>query len=187
MLQAEVGPVTEADVQLAETTSAIILGFNVGASGRIHKLAEERGVQVQRHGIIYELTDGVKNLLEEAIDPILEEKVIGTAEVEQLFTLTLNRKDRREGMMKYTQVAGLRVATGEVSASCQVRVSRGDEKVHVGTVVSLRHFKQEVKVVRKGQECGVVLADFNACEAGDVITFYDVIARKPSLYDALET
>lgn len=136
--------VTEADVNLAETFGASIIGFNVGSTRKSAALAEELGVPIQRHDIIYELTDGVKDMLDAAIEPVLEEELVGSAEVQQLFTLTLNRKDRKEGMKKSTQVAGLRVSSGEATTSARVRVTRGDEVIHVGSVVTIRHYKNEV-------------------------------------------
>lgn len=152
---------------------------------QVSSLAEELGVPVLRHAIIYELSDRVKELLENAIEPVLEEIVLGAAQVQQLFTLTLNRKDRRSGMLKQTQVAGLLVSEGEASTVARVRVERGAGNVlHEGRVVSLKHFKNEVKTVRRGLECGIVLANYSGCEPGDVLTFYDIVPRKPSLYEA---
>ena len=171
------------DVELAETVGAAIVGFNVRATGKVEALAEENGVAIHTHDIVYELADGVKNILEEAMDPIIEEKVVGLAEVLQLFTLTLNRKDRKDGMSKFTQVAGCRVSEGEASIAARVRISRREDVVHEGSAVSLKHFKQEVKTVRRGQECGLVLANFSGCEEGDAVTFYELVARKPSLYE----
>ena len=183
VVKADVGAVSAGDVELAETVGAAIVGFNVRATGKVEALAEENGVAIHTHDIVYELADGVKNILEEAMDPIIEEKVVGLAEVLQLFTLTLNRKDRKDGMSKFTQVAGCRVSEGEASIAARVRISRREDVVHEGSAVSLKHFKQEVKTVRRGQECGLVLANFSGCEEGDAVTFYELVARKPSLYE----
>ena len=186
---------SEADINLAETVGAFIVGFNVSVSNKVRQQAEVAEVGLRLHEIIYELTDGVKEELEEAIEPIMEESVLGTGSVQELFTLTLNTKHRKEGMAKFTQVAGLRVDSGEARASAQVRVGRKTdpedddaelETVHEGKVVSLKHFKKEVKSVRRGQECGVVLADFAGAAAGDTLTFYEMVPRKPGLYDALD-
>jgi translation initiation factor IF-2 len=88
-------------------------------------------------------------------------------------------------MLKQTQVAGLLVSEGEASAVARVRVERGAGNVlHEGRVVSLKHFKNEVKTVRRGLECGIVLANYSGCEPGDILTFYDIVPRKPSLYEA---
>jgi translation initiation factor IF-2 len=185
IVKAELGSVTEADVQLADTVGAAILGFNVTAPSKVGQLAEEVGVTLESHRVIYELTDAVKDILEQAIEPVMEENVLGQADVLQLFTLTLNRKDRREGMSKHTQVAGGRVRSGEATLAAKVRVERKDEVVHEGRIVTLKHFKDEVKSVRTGQECGVVLANYTGCAEGDVLTFYEMVARKPSLYEGL--
>ena len=141
--------------------------------------------------VIYELADRVKGVLEDAITPVFEEKQLGQTEVLQLFTLTLNRKDRKQGMKKHTSVAGCRVIAGEAVANARVRVQRGpegeEETVHDGKAISLKSFKTEVKTVRKGQECGVVLENSpEDVQPGDRITFYDIVARKPSLYEAIE-
>ena len=110
-----------------------------------------------------------------------------------MFTLTLNTKHRKDGMSKHTQVAGLRVEGGEARRAARVRVSRkanpadddaAPETVHEGRLVSLKHYKEEVASVRRGQECGVILADYSGAEPGDVYTFYEMVPRTPSLYDA---
>ena len=127
-------------------------------------------------------------MLEAAIEPVFEEKELGQTEVQQIFTLTLNRKDRKEGMKKNTIVAGCRVVSGEAIAGARVRVLRGpegkEEMVHDGKVVSLKSFKNEVKSVKRGR------VRRHPCQlapdgAGDVISFYDIVARKPSLYEAV--
>lgn len=134
---------------------------------------------------LVQLADMVKRLLEESIEPVIEEKIVGTSEVKETFTLTLNRKHRKDGMAKRTGVAGCKVANGEARASSLVRVERDGEAIHEGRVISLKSFKQEVKSVRKGQECGVILADYGDFEAGDVLTFYEMVSRRPSLYEGL--
>ena len=87
-------------------------------------------------------------------------------------------------MAKFTQVAGCRVSSGEVNTSAKVRVERGGEVLHEGKLVSLKHFKDEVKKVRKGQECGIVLANYTEFEAGDTLKFFEMVAKKRHLYEA---
>eukprot|EP00966_Prymnesium_polylepis_P260829 6024597-Prymnesium_polylepis.2 len=87
-------------------------------------------------------------------------------------------------MSKYTNVAGSRVSSGEVFIGARVRVRRGDEVVFNGRPVSIKHFKEEVKRVRKGSECGIILADFGEFEEGDTMSFYETVSRKVGLYDA---
>ena len=185
---------TESDVTLAETTGALIVGFNVSASSKVQLQAEQAEVGLRLHDIIYELSDGVKEVLEEHIPPVMEESVLGRASCLELFTLTLNQKLRKEGMAKQTQVAGLRVEVGEARSAAKVRVARRSaaaddddepETVHEGRVVSLKSFKKEVPSVRRGQECGVILADFAGAAPGDVFTFFEMVPRRPGLYEAL--
>ena len=147
----------------------------MSVGSKVERQAEKLGVAVHSHRVIYELVDAVKAVLEGAIEPVYEETVLGVAEVQQCFTLTLNRKDRREGMAKSTDVAGSRVSAGEASAAARVRVERDGAVLHDGRVVTLRHFRDEVKTVRRGQECGVVLHDFGGYEEGDTLTFLSLI------------
>ena len=184
VIKTGIGPLSDADVQLASTVGAAVVGLNMPVPSKVAALAEQSAVPVYSRKVIYDLVDVVKDVLEDAIPPVLEEEVLGTAEVLQRFTLTLNRKDRKAGMSKFTSVAGARVATGEASASARVKVLRGEDVLHDGSVVSIRHFKQEVKSVRKGAEFGLVLADYSDYEPGDIISFYEIVSRKPGLYDA---
>ena len=104
--------------------------------------------------------------------------------MQQVFELTLKAKDRKEGMKKKTLVAGGKVATGEIAMGSLARVTRGDEVVHEGKVISLRHFKEEVRKVNKGTECGVILNDAADLQQGDLLTCYEVVSRKIGLYDS---
>ena len=142
-------------------------------------------------------------------------EVAPTCQVREVFTLTLNRKDRKDGFSKFTNVAGARVVSGEVRVRDRIRLWRGGEAVYDGTLASLKHFKEEVRarsravrarkrtvpgadavltwpprvsqvrMVAKGSECGMVLHDHGDVQAGDVISVYEIVARKPSLYDAI--
>ena len=108
--------------------------------------------------------------------------------MQEVFTLTLNQKDRKPGMSKSTMVAGSKVRSGQATnnAATLVRVSRSGDKLHEGRVVSLKSFKDEVRAVKSGKECGVILADFGAFEPADELTFFEMVPKKPGLYDALE-
>ena len=189
IIRSELGDVTEGDVMFADALRAGIVGFNVSYTRKVEQQAESATppVPLATYDVIYDLTDAIKDMLEAAIKPVYEDKVLGETEVLQLFTLTLNRKDRKEGMNKFTQVAGCRVTSGDAIASARVRVHRGPEgkreAVHEGRVVSLKSYKKEVKEVGRGQECGVILNDFAGIEEGDTLTFFDIVARKPSLYE----
>merc|ERR1740117_2390951 len=183
-VRATVGGLSEADVQLAKNLGAFVVGFNTPLSLKVETSAYREKVAIQSHDVIYRLVEGVKELLEEAIEPVMEEHELGVAEVRDVFTLTLNRKDRKAGMSKFSKVAGSKVTFGEVKISNTVRVSRAGETVYDGTLVSLKHFKDEVRIIAKGAECGMLLHDFGGVESGDLITAYEIVARKPGLYDA---
>ncbi|EOD09904.1 hypothetical protein EMIHUDRAFT_371788 [Emiliania huxleyi CCMP1516] len=174
-----VGPVTESDVQLAQSVGAQVIAFNVPLESKAAGLAATLQVPVHSHSIIYALVDAAKA----AIEPVVEARETGQAEVLEVFTLTLNRKDRAVGMSKHTAVAGSRVTDGQASAGSAVRVVRGGEVTQEGDVISLKHFKQEVRTMKKGSECGLILRDYADLQSGDTIQFYELISRRPSLYE----
>jgi len=186
VVRAAVGLLNEADVQLANAVGAFVVGFNVPTPSQVAALAAQLDVDVSSFDVIYELVDCVKQKLEGAIEPVLQERTTGEAEVLEVFTLTLNRKDRREGMSKKTAVAGSRVASGQATNNSMVRIYRNEEVIHKGRVISLRHFKNEVRSVKKGSEFGMVLHDFSGWEKGDMVVFLETIARKVSLYGTVE-
>ena len=185
LVSSAVGALSEADVQLAHSVGAHLVSFNAPLPPKVNALAEQLGVGVVVNDVIYELVDGVKEVLEEAIEPVIEEHERGNVEVLQTFTLTLNTKDRKAGMVKKTQVAGGRVTVGEARTRHKARVLRGDEVLYDGKIVSLRHFKETVASVKKGSECGVILHNFGDAAEGDRISFYEEVPRKPHLYEEL--
>jgi len=144
-------------------------------------------IAVHQHNVIYGLMEAAKQTLEGAIEPVVEERETGSAEVLETFTLTLNRKDRADGMAKHTVVAGARVLSGVATTTSLARVMRAGKQVHDGKVISLRHFKQEVRSMKKGSECGMILHDFSGLDKGDLVLFYEMVTRKPALYEAEPT
>jgi translation initiation factor IF-2 len=114
----------------------------------------------------------------------MEDIETGSAEVLQKFTLTFNRKDRKAGYEKYTAVAGSKVTAGDADVSKRARVLRGGEVLHDGRLVSLKSFKQEVKTIKKGNECGIIINGFGDYQPGDVIWFFEVVPRRIGLYDS---
>jgi len=181
-----VGPLSEADIDLARELGATVLGYNLQLANKLTVAAERAEVALHAHKIIYELVDAAKLVLEAAIPPRVEELVRGTLEVQEVFELTLKTRERKEGMKKRTHVAGGKVTGGEVAMNTLARVTRGEEVVHEGKVISLRHFKEEVRKVNKGTECGVILNDATDLKAGDLLTCYEVVSRKIGLYDSAE-
>jgi len=185
-VRAAVGAFSEGDIQLAASVKADMIGFNVPISKKLDVLATQAGVTVRSYDVIYKLVDGVKEVLEAKIPPAIDSVATGKAEVQEVFQLTLNRKDRREGMFKKTFVAGSRVVSGQAAATSKVAVMRGEEQLYDGHVISLKHFKQEVKTLKKGAECGIILHEFGEFEKGDMIVFYEHVPRKINLYDSEE-
>ena len=161
ILHAETGNITENDVLLAAASQAIVLGFNASADTAAQKLAENEGVSIRSYDIIYRVIEDVEKAIKGMLEPEKKEKVIGQAEVLKLFKIT-----------KTGTIAGCRVTQGEIRRNASVRVVRGTETIHEGTLASLKHEKDNVKEVRDGFECGLRIKGFNDIEEGDnIISF----------------
>ncbi|NPA45950.1 MAG: translation initiation factor IF-2 [Chlorobi bacterium] len=165
-----VGQITEADVNLAAASDAIIIGFNVRPSGKAAQLAQEEGVQIKTYSIIYEVIDDVKAALENMLSPVEREEVTGTAEVRQTFKIS-----------KVGTVAGCMVTSGKIYNKSRVRVIRDGIVIHDGELSSLKRYKDDVKEVSKGYECGLTIKNFNNIKEGDVIEAYQVKMEKQKL------
>jgi translation initiation factor IF-2 len=157
VVHAGVGAVTESDVQLAGAASALLLGFNVDVVARARTLARQLGVETREYALIYELADDVQRLIAAKLAPPRVEQEIGRAEVRQVFAAGDSR------------AAGSRVIQGAIRRGSRVRVERAGSVVWQGGVASLRRFRDDVREVREGLDCGVVLAGFDAFEVGDVL------------------
>ncbi|MEQ1793019.1 MAG: translation initiation factor IF-2 [Nitrospira sp.] len=165
-----VGGITESDVLLAAASRAIIIGFNVRPEPKAANLAEQQGVDVRLYTIIYEALSDIKAAMEGLLDPTLKERSLGRAEVRQVFTIP-----------KAGVVAGSYVVEGTISrAAVGVRLLRDNVVVYEGRLGSLRRFKDDVREVQQGYECGISIENFNDIKAGDVIEAYtiDKIAGK---------
>ncbi len=163
VLEAEVGQIAEADIKLAQASDAMIVGFNVKAGGRAMSTAEAQGVTIQTFRVIYEAIDAVADAVADLHAPEFREVERGEAEVRALFPIP-----------KAGVVAGCRVTRGVVGRHCHVRVLRGDEIVHDGTIASLRIFNDDVREVKDGFECGIVIEGFGDLEEGDRLQAYEV-------------
>ena len=162
ILHASAGPVTESDVLLASASGAVILGFNTKLEGKAVPIAKREGIQVKLFSIIYELIDQVKESLLGMLDPETREKVVGHAEVKELFKLSSGR------------VGGCVVIDGRMARTARARVLRGGQAVYDGGFATLRRFKDDVKEVRNGLECGIRLGKFNDYVPGDIIECYEL-------------
>jgi translation initiation factor IF-2 len=155
------GNIAESDVMLAAASKGIIIGFNTSTEPGAQRLAELEGVSIRHYSVIYNLVDDVSKALTGMLEPTLVEVIDGRAEVREVFPS--GKRDR---------VAGVYVTEGKVTRGIQARVLRGGETVVETTVSSLRRFKDDVREVTTGFECGVGLQDFNDFAAGDIIEFY---------------
>lgn len=160
IIHSGVGPISESDILLATASNAVVIGFNVKVENSAQNAAKREGVQVKLYSIIYELIDQVKEAMAGLLDPELRETIIGHAEVKKVFELT-------KGI-----VAGCRVMDGRIARTARARVLRRRQPVYDGGLTTLRHFKDDVKEVRAGMECGLKLGDFNEYEPGDIIECY---------------
>jgi translation initiation factor IF-2 len=165
-----VGGVMESDVLLAAASRAIIIGFNIRPEPKATTLAEQQGVDIRLYTIIYDAIADIKAAMEGLLEPTLKERVLGRAEVRQVFTIP-----------KVGAVAGSYVIDGTISrSSAGVRVIRDNVVVYQGKLASLRRFKDDVREVQQGYECGLSIENFNDIKAGDVVEAYaiDKIATK---------
>jgi len=167
-----VGPISDSDVQLADASGAIIMGFNMRPATSARRLSEEKGVEVRTYSIIYQLLDDVTLALEGMLDPETIEKYIGRAEVKETFSVP-----------KVGTIAGSVVIDGSIQVGCQVRLLRNGKILFDGKMSSLKRFKDDVKEVKSGYECGVGLEGFNDVKTGDLFEAYLMEEKKRSLED----
>ena len=163
-----VGGITESDVALASASNAVILGFNVRANVQAKQSAEQQGIEIRYYNIIYDLVDDVKAAMSGLLSPTIREIFLGNAEIKEVFNIS-----------KVGKVAGCQVTEGKVERGAKVRLIRDDVVIHEGTLSTLKRFKDEVKEVAVGQECGMAFANYQDMRAGDVIECFQVetIAR----------
>ena len=159
-----VGAINESDVSLAATSNAIIIGFNVRPDTTAKQLAEQEGVDLRLYKVIYQAIEDVEAAMKGMLDAVFEEKVIGHAVIRQLF------KASGAGT-----VAGSYVLEGTFQRGCKVRISRGEDQIYEGELASLKRFKDDVKEVRAGYECGLVFQDFNDVKEEDKVEAYIMV------------
>ena len=164
VIHAAVGGITESDVNLALASKAVIIGFNSRADTAARKLIETSGVQVRYYNIIYEAVDDVKASLSGMLTPEKKESILGLVEVRNVFKIS-----------KVGTVAGCFVLEGIVKRSASVRVLRGGVVIHAGELDSLKRFKDDVREVKAGFECGLSVKDFNDLEVGDQLEAFEVV------------
>jgi translation initiation factor IF-2 len=168
IVHSAVGAISESDISLAQATGSIIFGFNVRAVGGAKALADNEKIDIRYYSIIYDLVDDVKAALSGMLSPERREEILGYAEIRDVFNIT-----------KVGKVAGCYVTEGEVRRGAGVRLLRENVVIHEGKLKTLKRFKDEVKEVKQGYECGMAFENYDDIKAGDIIEAYEVkeIAR----------
>ena len=165
-----VGGLTESDINLAATSGAVVVGFNVRAEVSGRRLAEKEGIEIRYYSVIYNLLDDIKDALSGMLDPEIREEIVGIAEVKEVFSSP-----------KFGQIAGSIVTEGTVYRNKPIRVLRESVVIYEGELESLRRFKDDVNEVRSGTECGIGVKDYTDVKPGDQIEVFDVKEIERSL------
>ena len=166
-----VGGISESDVQLANASeNSIILGFNVRPTGNVRKKAKELGVEIKTYSVIFELIDDIKALLSGMMSPVISEEATGQAEVREIFVVA-----------KVGTIAGCKVSDGSIIRNAGARVIRDGVVIYDTKIKSLKRFNDDVKEVKSGFECGIMLENFNDIKQGDVIETYKIIEEQAKL------
>ncbi|MES2545789.1 MAG: translation initiation factor IF-2 [Bacteroidota bacterium] len=165
-----VGAITETDVMLASASDAIIIGFNVRPAGNARQLADKEEIDIRYYSIIYAAIDDLKDAMEGMLAPEMKEEVLGTAEIREIFKIS-----------KVGSIAGCMVMDGKIAKSAKIRIIREGVVVHTGELSALKRFKDDVKEVAKGYDCGIQIKGYNDIEERDVIEAYHEIAIKKKL------
>jgi translation initiation factor IF-2 len=153
-----VGAVTDGDILLAEASNAVIIGFGVGVPASVRGLGSEKGVEIRTYRVIYEALDDIEAAMKGMLDPVLEEQVIGEAEVRETYAVS-----------KVGTIAGCMVTNGVVRRNAKVKIVRNGKIIFEGKLGSLKRFKDDVKEVRQGFECGLTIENYNDIKQGDII------------------
>ena len=168
-----VGPITDSDVQMASTANGFLIGFNMRPVTSARKMAEDKGVDIKNYSIIYELINDVKLALEGLLDPEFVEEFIGRAEVREVFNIP-----------KAGVIAGSYVIDGKIAQGCGIRLLRNGKIMHDGKLSSLKRFKDDVKEVKNGYECGIALEGYTDIKQADIFEAYMMVQKKRTLDDA---
>ena len=170
ILHKAVGAITESDVLLASASDAIIIGFQVRPSSQAKAIAEKESIDIRHYSVIYQAIDEIKAAMEGMLEPTVEEKVTGNIEIKEIFKIS-----------KVGTIAGCYVTDGKVTKSSKVRIIREGIVVHSGKLASLKRFKDDVKEVIHGQDCGLNIDNYNDIQVGDIIEAYEEIEIKRKL------
>ena len=167
VIRSSVGSITESDIVLAKASNAIIIGFNIRPNNEIREYAKEQGVEIRLYNIIYKVVEEMEAAMKGMLDPIYEEKVIGEAEIRQLFKFS-----------KVGVIAGSYVTSGVIKKDAKARIIRDSVVIYDGNINSIQREKDSVKEVKKGLECGITIENFNDLKVGDTIEAYELVEIK---------
>jgi translation initiation factor IF-2 len=170
IIHSGVGAITESDINLALASKAVVIGFNSRADATARKLVQSAGVDVRYYTIIYDAVDEIKAALSGMLAPERKESVLGLVEVREVYRIS-----------KVGTVAGCYVLDGSIKRGAMVRVLRDNVVIHTGELDSLKRFKDDVKEVKSGFECGLSLKGFNDLEVGDHLEVYEMVEVARSL------
>jgi translation initiation factor IF-2 len=165
-----VGAITETDVMLASASDAVIIGFNVRPAGNARQLADKEEIDIRYYSIIYAAIDDLKDAMEGMLAPEMKEEVLGTAEIREIFKIS-----------KVGSIAGCMVMDGKILKNAKIRLIRAGVVIHEGELIALKRFKDDVKEVAKGYDCGIQIKSFNEIEPYDTIEAYHQVAIKKKL------
>jgi translation initiation factor IF-2 len=165
-----VGAITESDVMLASASDAIIIGFNVRPAGNARQLADKEEIDIRYYSIIYAAIDDLKDAMEGMLAPEMKEEILGTAEIREIFKIS-----------KVGSIAGCMVMDGKIAKNAKIRIIREGVVVFTGELLALKRFKDDVKEVAKGYDCGIQIKGYNDIEERDVIEAYHEVAIKKKL------
>jgi translation initiation factor IF-2 len=165
-----VGAITETDVMLASASDAIIIGFNVRPAGNARQLADKEEIDIRYYSIIYAAIDDLKDAMEGMLAPEMKEEILGTAEIREIFKIS-----------KVGSIAGCMVMDGKIAKNAKIRIIRDGVVVFTGELLALKRFKDDVKEVSKGYDCGIQIKGYNDIEERDVIESYHEVAIKKKL------
>jgi translation initiation factor IF-2 len=170
LIHTATGAISESDVLLASASNAIVIGFNLRADQKVQELAEQEKVDMRYYDVIYQLLSDVRDAMEGLLEPVYQENVLGRAEVRQTFHVP-----------KFGTIAGCYVNDGRIERNARMRVLREQVVVYDGKLGSLRRFKDDVKEVKGGFECGIGVENFNDIKVGDILEAYELKAVKATL------
>ena len=162
VLLSAVGQITESDVQLAKASNGVIMAFNVRATTQARDLAQREGVDIHYYSIIYDVADDIEKMIKGKVAPKARERFLGYAEVRKVFDIT-----------RVGKVAGCMVTEGLVKRGAGVRLLRDGVVIHNGELTQLKRFKDDVREVQRGYECGLSFANFNDLREGDVVECFE--------------